>query len=217
MGSFGIIVFTRSKRVLSGVSVMLVRMNADDVALLCGALLLKRRRPLMPLRNQVSIASQQPQVVLAPNNFPLSYRSFTFNGNVLKESSRFPILENNKCFDYIHAGEVGCGFTCFQYRSRPGEAFLFNPLRRQVLVLPMATCIGQAHWYGMGIDSNKFIKLFTLYHRWIQVAWQLKFTLWAQNHRGDKSLRFRLSLFVGRVSIISLSICSWRHALDGST
>ncbi|KAK1560299.1 hypothetical protein Q3G72_024868 [Acer saccharum] len=106
------------------------------------------------VRNQVSIASQQPQVVLAPNNFPLSYRSFTFNGNVLKESSRFPILENNKCFDYIHAGEVGCGFTCFQYRSRPGEAFLFNPLRRQVLVLPMATCIGQAHWYGMGIDST---------------------------------------------------------------
>ncbi|KAK3192952.1 hypothetical protein Dsin_024262 [Dipteronia sinensis] len=110
------------------------------------------------VRNQVSIASQQPQVVLAPNNFPLSYKSFTFNGNVLKESSRFPILEfsyrNNNCLDYIHAGEVGFGFTCFQYRYRPGEACLFNPLRRQVLVLPMATCIGQPHWYGMGIDST---------------------------------------------------------------
>ncbi|KAK4849370.1 hypothetical protein QYF36_024092 [Acer negundo] len=106
------------------------------------------------VRNQVSIASQQPHVVLAPNNFPLSYKSFTFNGNVLKESSRFPIVENNKCLDYIHAGEVGFGFTCFQYRYRLGEAFLFNPLRRQVLVLPMATCIGQPHWYGMGIDST---------------------------------------------------------------
>ncbi|KAK2664941.1 hypothetical protein Ddye_003515 [Dipteronia dyeriana] len=110
------------------------------------------------VRNQVSIASQQPQVVLAANNFPLSYKSFTFNGNVLKESSRFPILEfsyrNNKCLDYIHAGEVGFGFTCFQNRYRPGEAFLFNPFRRQVLVLPMATCIGQRDWYGMGIDST---------------------------------------------------------------
>ncbi|KAK3218081.1 hypothetical protein Dsin_012051 [Dipteronia sinensis] len=96
-------------------------------------------------RNQVSIASLQPQIVLVPVvPPPTSYRSFTFNVNVLEESSRSPILLFSYLHDQeycLHVGGVGFGLVCFQSCDRLGEAYLCNPLTRQVLVLPRVTVI----------------------------------------------------------------------------
>ncbi|KAK0586573.1 hypothetical protein LWI29_009083 [Acer saccharum] len=58
--------------------------------------------------------------------------------------------------DCLYVGEVGFGLACFQSYDRLGEAYLCNPLRRQVLVLPTVTVIDSNAFrnrYGMGFDS----------------------------------------------------------------
>lgn len=110
-------------------------------------------------KKHIAFAAEQPQILPAAVPFPIgaqALHSLTYDGNSIKESD-YPVLEflNNESYDLSH---IAYGLLLFENQNCRAEAFLYNPLRGEVLELPRASTpaaetYSTDYWYGMGFNN----------------------------------------------------------------